>query len=89
MSKFRNIYNYCFKNNAIYADFPCSIINNSLKFKNFLSCPKLADITILLKKGKKFLKENYRPISILAALSKITLLQYMQMTKHHMLLPIT
>ena len=38
---------------------------------NFPNSLKLADITPLHKKGRKDNKENYRPVSILATLSKI------------------
>lgn len=41
---------------------------NSPMFSNSL---KPDDITSLLKKGRKYLKENYRPIGILPTLSKV------------------
>ena len=44
------------------------IIENADIFSDVL---KLADITPLHKKGKRILKENYRPVSILPNLSKL------------------
>ena len=37
----------------------------------FPSCLKTADITPIYKKGKRDLKDNYRPVSILPVLSKL------------------
>ena len=48
----------------------CSFINDSMKSFTFPSCLKEADVTPIHKKGKKD-KGNYRPVSILPALSKI------------------
>ena len=55
----------------IFADFLCETVNCTIKTSNFPSCLKLANITPLHKKGRKDNKENYRPVSILPALSKI------------------
>jgi hypothetical protein len=46
-------------------------INMALETSNFPNSLKLAEISPIFKKGDKFLKENYRPISILPCLSKI------------------
>ena len=60
------------KGNAdIFADYLCSSINDSIKSSTFPSCSKVADVTPIYKKGRKYMKENYRPVSILPVLSKI------------------
>ena len=46
-------------------------INASLLNVVFTHVLKLADVSPVYKKGEKFLKENYRPISVLPPLSKI------------------
>jgi exonuclease III len=46
-------------------------LNSAIKFSTFPQSLKLADISPIFKKGDKFLKENYRPISILPSFSKI------------------
>ena len=55
----------------IFADFIAESFKDTIKTSNFSNCLKLADITPLHKKGRKDNKENYRPVSILPALSKI------------------
>ena len=55
----------------IFADFPCENPNKAFKSSLFTACLKPADVTSLHKKGKKDLKENYRPASILARLLKV------------------
>ena len=45
--------------------------NNSLFRKKFPKYLKRADITSVFKKDEKFLKTNYRPVSILLTVSKI------------------
>ena len=45
--------------------------NLSIKTGVFPQNLKLADVTPIFKKKDKHLKENYRPVSILPALSKI------------------
>ena len=45
-------------------------INRSIKCSTFPSCLKSADVTSLHKKDKKDKKDNYRPVRILATLSK-------------------
>ena len=59
------------KNPDIFSDVLCNNFNNSVVWSNFPQCLKIADITTLNKKGKRNLKENYRPVTILPNLSKI------------------
>ena len=59
------------ENADIFADFLAESLKGAIKTYNFLNCLKLADVTPLHKKGRKDNKENYRPVSILATLSKI------------------
>ena len=60
------------KENAdIFADFLYKSVNATFKSLMFLNSLKLTDATPLHKKGRKYLKENYRPVSILPTLSKL------------------
>ena len=59
------------ENIDIFADFLCTSRNSAIKSSGFLSSWKLADVTPLHKKGRKDMKENFRPVSILPTLSKI------------------
>ena len=59
------------ENLDIFIGFLCTNINSSFKSSSFPSCLKMADVTPLHKKGKKDLKENYRPVSILPVFSKV------------------
>ena len=59
------------ENNDIFSNFLCNSFNNSIKLSTFPEILKHADITPLYKKGKKDIKGNYRPVSILPDLSKI------------------
>ena len=59
------------ENLDIFAGFLCTNINRSFKSSSFPSCLKMADVTPLHKKGKKDLKENYRPVSFLPVFSKV------------------
>ena len=59
------------ENIDIFSDFLSVSFNSSIKSKNFKKNLKLADITPLHNKGKKNIKGNYRPVSILPNLSKI------------------
>ena len=59
------------ENIDIFADFLCTSRNSGIKFASFPSSLKLADVTALHKKGRKDMKENFRPVSILPTLSKI------------------
>ena len=54
-------------NSDIFSDFLYVSINSSIK-SLFPSCLKTADITPIYKKGKRDLKDNYRPVSILPVL---------------------
>ena len=58
-------------NNDIFNNFFCNSFKNSIKLLTFPEILKHADITPLYKKGKKDIKGNYRPVSILPNLSKI------------------
>ena len=59
------------ENSDIFSNFLCKSFNNSIKLSTFPEILKHADITPLYKKGKKDIKRNYRPVSILPYLSKI------------------
>ena len=51
------------KNNSdIFSDFLYVSINSSIKSSLFPSCLKTADIALIYKKGKRDLKDNYRPV---------------------------
>ena len=58
-------------NTDIFSNFLCDSFNNSIKLSTFPEILKHAGITPLYKKGKKDIKGNYRPVSILPNLSKI------------------
>ena len=61
-----------FKENIdIFTDFLCTSINSVIKSSSFPSALKLADVTPVHKKGRKDMKENFRPVSILPTLSKV------------------
>ena len=53
------------ENRYIFSNFLCNNFHNSVKFSTFPKILKHADITPLYKKGKKDIKGNYRPVSIL------------------------
>ena len=59
------------ENIDIFANFLCTSINSAIKYLSFPSSLKLADVTPVHKKGRKDMKENFRPVSILPTLSKI------------------
>ena len=59
------------ENSDSFSNFLCNSFNNSIKLSTFPEILKHADITPLYKKGKKDIKGNYRPVSILPNLSKI------------------
>ena len=59
------------ENVYIFGNFICTSYNNTVKSSQIYQNLKLADITPAYKKGKKDMKENYRPVSILPNLSKI------------------
>ena len=58
-------------NPDIFSNFLCNNFNNSMKLSIFSEILKHADITSLYKRGKKDIKGNYRPVSLLPNLSKI------------------
>ena len=58
-------------NSDIFSDFLYVSINSSMKSSSFPSCLKKADITPIYKKGKRDLKDNYKPVSILPIFSKL------------------
>ena len=47
------------------------LVNDSFTGDNFTDILKLARITPIFKKGSRFDKDNYRPISVLSYFSKI------------------
>ena len=59
------------QNSDVFSNFLCNSFNNFIKLSTFPEILKHADITPLYKKGKKDIKGNYRPVSILPNLSKI------------------
>ena len=59
------------ENTNIFSNFLSISFNNSIKLSTFPEILKHGDITPLYKKGKKDIKGNYRPVSILPNLSKI------------------
>ena len=59
------------ENIDIFADFSYTSRSSAIKSSGFLSSWKLADVTPVHKKGRKDMKENFRPVSILPTLSKI------------------
>ena len=59
------------ENSEIFSYIWCHNVNNCLFSKVFPSSLKKADITPVYKKDEKFLKNNYRPVSILPSVSKI------------------
>ena len=46
----------------IFTDFLAESLKAAIKTYNFPNCLKLANITLLHKKGRKDNKENYRPV---------------------------
>ena len=59
------------ENVDIFGNFVCTSFKNTIKSSCFYENLKYADVTPLYKKGKKDVKDNYRPVSILPNLSKI------------------
>ena len=71
-SQYRDIPTKIIKSNSdVFSDFLYVSINSSIKSSLFQSCLKTANITPIYKKGKRDLKDNYRPVSILPVLSKL------------------
>ena len=59
------------ENSDIFSNFLCNSFNNYIKLSTFPEILEHVDITLLYKKGKNYIKGNYRPVSILPNLSKI------------------
>ena len=59
------------ENSEIFSHILYHNFNNSLFSKVYPNSLKKAHITPVFKKDKKFLKNNYRPVSIVASVSKI------------------
>ena len=53
---------------GIFSDILYVSINSSIKSSFFPLCFKAANIAPIYKKGEKYLKDNYRPVSILSVL---------------------
>ena len=58
-------------NENFFAEAICFYFNKSLQNGKFPNCLKLANITLVFKKGARTSKNNYRPVSILPVFSKI------------------
>ena len=56
---------------GIFVSFLQSSFNTSFTKSEFSSVLKQANITLVFRKGDKFSKDNYRPVSILPNVSKI------------------
>ena len=52
-------------NENFFAEAICFYFNKSLENGKFANCLKLANITLVPKKGARMPKNNYRPVSIL------------------------
>ena len=67
-----DIFSKIIKENAdIFASFLQSSFNTSVTNSEFPSVLKQANITPVFKKGERYSKDNYRPVSILPNVSKI------------------
>ena len=58
-------------NADIFAEVLYNVFNRSLEVGEFPSGMKLANVTLVHKKGSRYDKGNYRPVSILSNLSKV------------------
>ena len=58
--------------------------NSAVKTGIYPHTPKLADVSPLFKKGTKQCKENYRPVSVLSAMSKVFGRQMLKQTRDYM-----
>ena len=58
-------------NSDMFADILYEVFNRSLEVGTFPSSMKLANITLVYKKGSRSDKGNYQPVSILPILSKV------------------
>ena len=63
--------NIILKNKDILAEPIYNFINNDISNNNFPNSLKLADISAIYKKGDATSEKNYRPVSVLPAISKI------------------
>ena len=59
------------ENTDIFSNFLCNSFNNFIKLSTFPDIFKHANIIPLFKKDRKYIKGNYRPVSIPPNLSKI------------------
>ena len=59
------------ENKDIFAPLLTNICNNSISQNEFPDDLRLSDITPLFKKDEAMDKRNYRPITVLCALSKV------------------
>ena len=59
------------ENSDIFSNFLCNSLNNFIKLSTFSEILKHTDITPFYRKGKKDIKGNYRPVSVLPNLSNI------------------
>ena len=59
------------RNSDIFSDILFKEFNKSLEICKFPSCFKMANVTLVYKKGNRSDKDNYRPVSFLPNLSKI------------------
>ena len=67
-----DIFSKIIKENAdIFASFLHSSFNTSVTYSEFPSVLKQLNITSVFKKGERYSKDNYRPVSILPNVSKI------------------
>ena len=59
------------ENIDIFVDFLCTSIKSAIKSSSFPSSLKSTEVTPVYSKGRKDMKENFRPVSILPTLSNI------------------
>ena len=59
------------ENIDIFVDFLCTSIKSAIKSSSFPSSLKSTEVTPVYRKGRKDMKENFRPASILPTLSNI------------------
>ena len=60
------------ENLDIFGNYICDFFSDCVDRGDFLSILKIANITPVFKKGGRDLKDNYRPVSILPVISKIS-----------------
>ena len=59
------------QNHDFFSDILYKEMNKSLELGEFPEMMKIADVIPIYKKGNRFKKENYRPVSLLSNLSKV------------------